>query len=275
MIKSRMIAAVAAVLLAVVGTVVLLSYAHKNAAAAPAAPAMTSVWVATSPIPAGTPATAFAKLAALKAIPAAAVLPNTVTDLTQLAQQVALVPLVPGEQLLISKFGPPLVVMSSSTAVKIPPAFQQITILLRPEQVLGGHLAAGDTVGVFISLGEKNIPAARTHLTAQKVLVTRVEAQTAPPAAASATAGPTTSSTATPAVATAPSVVASGPATSAATPSGPDPTANVLVTLATTAHIAEKIVFGAEHGSIWLSYEPLTADESGTEIVDGTKVYTK
>jgi pilus assembly protein CpaB len=53
----------------------------------------------------------------------------------------------------------------------------------------------------------------------------------------------------------------------------PDPTTSLLVTLALSAADAEKIVFAAEFGSIWLSHEPSTADESGTDIVDGTKVY--
>ena len=52
-------------------------------------------------------------------------------------------------------------------------------------------------------------------------------------------------------------------------PAPSDLTERLLVTVATTAPIAEKIVYAATFGSIWLSNEPLTADESGTQVVDG------
>jgi pilus assembly protein CpaB len=41
----------------------------------------------------------------------------------------------------------------------------------------------------------------------------------------------------------------------------------VSVTFALSAADAEKLVFGAEHGRLWLSLEPADADTSGTRIV--------
>jgi pilus assembly protein CpaB len=46
-----------------------------------------------------------------------------------------------------------------------------------------------------------------------------------------------------------------------------------MVTLATAAPAAEKIVFGAEHGKIWLSLEPADATETGTRVLTDKSVY--
>lgn len=261
--RTRLIAAVLAVVLALVGTVVLLMYvrsASSQTAVQQAAPVSTvDVLVATGAIMVGSPAGEISKLVATKALPADAVLPNRVTDVAQLAGKVALVALEPGEQLLRSKFGAPPVQTTSAT-VSIPADLQQVTILLRPDRALGGHLKPGNTVGVFISL--KNPPQPLTHLVLHKVLVTAVE-ESAPPAPSVTSAA--TAPTSTPG-ATAAATVQSAPAAMV------DPTASVLITLATTAGNAERIVFAAENGSIWLSNEPLTAAEKDTGIIDGKKV---
>lgn len=39
------------------------------------------------------------------------------------------------------------------------------------------------------------------------------------------------------------------------------------MTLALSAPDAEKLVFGMEWGTVWLSYEPEDANEDGTDIV--------
>jgi pilus assembly protein CpaB len=60
----------------------------------------------------------------------------------------------------------------------------------------------------------------------------------------------------------------SEPENSAALPQG-----TLMVTLAITAPNAEKIVFGAEHGKIWLSLEPANAAVAGTRVVTDKSVY--
>lgn len=267
--RTRVIAAALAVVLAAVGTVVLLMYVRSasSQSAAPAAPPVETidVLVASGAIAVGAPAVGLEKLVATKALPKDAALPNRVTDLKQLIGKVALVALEPGEQLLAGKFGIAPEVTAVSTSVKIPSNLQQVTILLEPVRALGGKLRPGDTVGVFISM--KSAPVA-THLMLHKVLVTAVDESVAAPMSSSSpptpTSAPPTGSGALP-----PSAVPTT-ATVQAVPN--DPTVSVLVTLATTAGNAEKIVFAAENGSIWLSNEPLTADENGTGIIDQTRV---
>jgi len=231
--KTRLIAGIAAVVLAVVGTVVLVSYVRGADARAMAGMETVDVLVAAEPIPKDTPATDLPKLVTSKQLPATATVPNAVANLDQLAGMVALVPLAAGEQLLDSKFGAPA--SATPGGVVVPPDMQQITVLLEKQRALGGQIKAGDTVGVFISVkGSK-----QTHLTANKVLVTNVQQVTA------------TDSTST------------------------DLEAKLLITMATTAPVAEKIAFAAEpdFGSIWLSNEPLTADKSGTQVIDGNVVF--
>jgi pilus assembly protein CpaB len=46
-----------------------------------------------------------------------------------------------------------------------------------------------------------------------------------------------------------------------------------MVTLALTAPSAEKVVFGAEHGKIWLSLEPANASVAGTRVVTEKNIY--
>jgi pilus assembly protein CpaB len=62
-----------------------------------------------------------------------------------------------------------------------------------------------------------------------------------------------------------------GAQTAAATPA---PSQSLMVTLAVTSKEAEPIVWGMEHGTIWLSREPDGADTGGTTIVGPGNVYT-
>jgi pilus assembly protein CpaB len=60
----------------------------------------------------------------------------------------------------------------------------------------------------------------------------------------------------------------SQPQSGAAVPEG-----SLMVTLAMTAPNAEKIIFGAEHGKVWLSLEPASAVVAGTRVVTEKSVY--
>ncbi len=49
--------------------------------------------------------------------------------------------------------------------------------------------------------------------------------------------------------------------------------ARFLVTLALDAPSVERVVFGAEHGFVWLSAEAAEAAEDGTKVVTRGNVY--
>lgn len=236
----RIVAAVAAVLLALVGAVLLLSYVSGADRRAAAGMQTTPVLVATAAIPKGTPAAKVSDLAVLKSLPRTAVPTGTLSSVAQVNGKVTTANIQPGEQLFAGDFADPKSLLAPGQ-VKVPKGMQQVSVLLESRRVLGGHLSAGSTVGVFISVK------GQTHLTLHKVLVTAV--QGAAPAAPPTTDGSTTA------------------------PAQPAFTGNVMVTLALMAPDAEKVVFASESGTIWLSLEPASAQEGGTRIVTPENVF--
>jgi pilus assembly protein CpaB len=242
--RRRLLAAFAAVLLLVVGTVVLLAYVRGADARALAGTRTVEVLVVDELIPEGTPATDVGALVRTEVLPAKAALAGRVTDLSTLSGQVSTVDLQPGEQLLASRFQRPGDLQTPGT-VAVPAGLQEVSVLLEPQRAVGGRLVAGDTVGVYLSLGD----AAATSAVMHGVLVTQVQGAPAPPAE--------------------PGDVDTASAGAAA------PSASLMVTLAVTAAQAEGVVFGAEHGTLWLSLERDGAAVDGTEVITPDNVYGK
>ncbi|MGR7028138.1 Flp pilus assembly protein CpaB [Geodermatophilus sp. URMC 62] len=240
----RLLAAVAALLLALVGTVVLVAYVRGADARALEGVQTVPVLVVDRPIAAGTPADQLDGLVRTELLPARAAVEGRVEDLAQLAGRVADVDLQPGEQLLAGRFVAPEELTAPGT-VPPPAGAAEVSILLEPQRAVGGRLAAGDTVGVHVSLAE---PAA-THLVLDRVLVTQVQGAPAP--------------------------AADGEGAEAAASGGGAPTASLLVTLGLPPAQAETVVFGMEHGTVWLSLEPADVDPSGTEVVTPDTLYAK
>lgn len=237
--RRRILAACAAIVLASLGAVLLMSYVNgadqRAAARAAAGMASTSVLVALAPIPQGTPVAGLARLVAIKTIPSMAVVAGALSSLGQVSGKVSTIQIEPGEQLLTSRFTDPATLHGPATpgdAVQVPAGMHEVSVLLEPQRVLGGNLAAGARVGVFIS----------AHLALDKVLVTRVQGGI--PAPTSPSAGGTT---VPPASVTSPSV--------AAVPGG-----SVMVTFAVSPLDAQTLLTGAQRGTVWLSLDPAHAE---------------
>jgi pilus assembly protein CpaB len=239
-VRRRLLAALAALVLALVGAVVLLGYARGADARAMAGVRTVSVLVVAKPIPQGTPAAKLTDLVRSELLPAKAAAAGRVTDLAQLTGKVATVDLQPGEQLLAGRFSSPGSLRAPGT-VAVPAGDEELSIMLEPQRAMGGRLAAGNQVGVFLSL--KNADGTgSTHAVLHHVLVTQVQG---------------------------------APAGQQSQSSGGTPAGNLLVTVAVTARQAEAIVFGQEHGSLWLSLEPKNATTGGTTVVNNGNVYTE
>jgi pilus assembly protein CpaB len=241
----RLIAAIAAVLLAGVGAVLLLSYVGTADLRAMAGMETVRVLVVKKPVAEGTPAEKLAGFVTVKTLPVKAVAPGTLSSLQPIHGRVTTTTLEPGEQLLASRFIDPALLVDPHE-VKIPKGMQQVSLALESQRILGGELKPGATVGVFISLPKEDKRPAQTHLVFQKVLVSKVQrgsASTQPDEGAESD-------------------------TSAGLPQG-----SLMVTLVVTARNAEKIVFGAEHGKIWLSLEPASAVVGGTRVVTEKSVF--
>jgi pilus assembly protein CpaB len=241
----RLLAALAALVLALVGAVVLVAYVRGADARALAGVQTVEVLVVDKPIAEGTPADQLSGLVGTELVPAKSAVPGRVTHLSELAGKVAVVDLAPGEQLLASRFSDPDALRAGGT-VDVPAGDQEISVLLEPQRAIGGRVAAGDKVGVYVSL---KLPdgTGETHSVLHDLLVTQVQGA---PSATTQTAADDGSSPAAPA-------------------------SSLMVTLAVTAQQAEPIVFGMEHGTVWLSLEPEGADNGGTTVINPGNVYTE
>jgi pilus assembly protein CpaB len=253
--KRRLLAAFAALLLLVVGTVVLLAYVKAADARALAGVQTTEVLVADQVIPEGTPADQLTTLVRTEVLPQKAAVEGRVTDLEELAGLVATVDVQPGEQLLLSRFGE---VESGEAAgtVPVPQGLQEVSVLLEPQRAIGGRLAAGDTIGVVVSIGDGD--QGKTHAVIHNVLVTQVQGAPAP-VDAQADEGAEAASDDT-------DTASSGPAV---------PSQSLMITLAVTAPQAEAVVYGMEHGTVWLTLENEDSETRGTRVLDSDNIYVK
>jgi pilus assembly protein CpaB len=220
--KTRLIAALTALVLAVLGAVLINGYVQGADARALAGQRTLPVLVVVKPVAAGTAVDHLGDSVATKPIPATAVATGALTTLTGLKGTVASVDLVPGEQLLKSRFVAPSAVQKTGT-VAVPKGMQEVTVQLTPDRVVGGKIEPGENVAVYFSFPNPTGNDGTTKLVFQKVLVTDVQGA---PAQADGKSGQ-------------------------AAPSG-----SVLITLARPASDVQRIVYAAQYGTIWLSSEP-------------------
>lgn len=252
MIK-RILGIVLAVLLAAVGTLVLVAYVRTAETRALAGEETVEILVVDREVAQGTPVEAMAEAVRLERVPAKVRAEGSVADLTALSGQVAAVNLVPGEEVIATRFVEP----ETLGAVPVPSGLLEVTIELTPERAVGGKLQAGERVAVVASLqaiteeDEDGVAATdevdTTHLVLHKVLVTRVQRQY--------------TSNAQPGQ------------EGAAAASDAAPTGTFLITLAVDAPSTETLIFAAEHGSVWLGREAEDTPEDGTRVVTRENVY--
>lgn len=164
--QRRFIAAIAAVLLAGLGAVLLYSWVSQADARALAGTQPTAVFVATKPIPSGTKGSEISTFVEVKQIPTLAVVPGAITDLAEVTDLATTAEIAVGEQLISTRFGEPGT--TSTGEVDVPEGLQQITVQLDASRVSGAE--AGDKVSVFLSQDEV------TGLALRDILVVTVEA---------------------------------------------------------------------------------------------------
>ncbi|WP_295651670.1 Flp pilus assembly protein CpaB [uncultured Dietzia sp.] len=248
----RLIAGLAAGLVALLGAVLLITYVNAADERAMANLDPVEVLVASGPIGQGTAAEDLATLVAVEEIPSAAVGPAPVRSLAELEGLVAATDIQPGEQLLAGRFVSPLD-MQKFGGIPVPEGLHQVTLPFDSARVVGGTITPGDLVGVFISID------GRTHLALDKILVTRVQGGLTPSSAGSPSSNGTDGEA---------SASASDDPSAAPVHEG-----NAMVTLVVNARDAETLVFAAENGSIWLTIVDPATPTGGTRIVDPGNVY--
>ncbi|MFI7585164.1 Flp pilus assembly protein CpaB [Kocuria sp. M1N1S27] len=241
--KIRIIAGAVMAILALAGLAIVSTYVGTADARALASQEPREVYLVTAPILEGTPVEDFGEFVTLHTVPAAIVPEGAVTALGEHSGTVAGVDLQPGEQLLDSRLVDPQALEEPGT-VPVPEGLQEVTIQLDAPRVVGGQLAAGDTVGFFVSFEGDEGRESKTAKDLHKVLVTSVQGA---PSTTAPAEGAETPDNAAPAV----------------------PEGSMLVTFAVNADTAEKIVYASEFGRIWLSLEPEDAEENDNGATRG------
>ena len=203
-----------------------------------------TVLVVQKAVPAGTPVASLTAFVASEELPGKAVTKSALQNLDGLAGKVTAVDLLPGEQLVAERLIEPEA-LKTSGSVDVPKGLQEVSFQLEPQRVVGGRIAAGDHIGVFISLKSGGLEAKpekeTTQLTIHKVLVTAVQrAPVATPPAQPSADG------------------ATAPAEDTSLPTG-----LLMLTVAVNDVDATKSSTPSEYASIWLSKEPLDATDSG------------
>lgn len=267
----RIIGVVISIVLAGVGTWALVQYVRQADERAISGQEAVEVLVVAEPVPQGASLEEVADSVTTKLIPLSSRADDSVSTLEAVEGQVTSVDLVPGEQVLASRFVE-AAVLQESQQVDVPEGLLEVTIAVSPERAVGGDVNPGDLVAFVASFdpftldavepdGTENLaefldrptteegtePVAlktpnTTHITVHKALVTRVQVGSA----------------------------------ADADPEGEDslaPKNTLLVTLAVEAPEVERIVFAAEFGSIWLALEQADSPETNTEIITRGNVY--
>jgi pilus assembly protein CpaB len=239
-VKTRLLGGIAAIVLAILGTVMLVNYVSGADARAAEGTETTSVVVVQKEIAAGTTVSSFGDAVLVKSIPKNLVADGALTDLKSVQDKVAAMKLLPGDQVSNLRLTD-AAAYTGSNPIKVPDTMQQLSFSVTADRVVGGQLKPGDNAALFLSYnagiepGTSEIPASK--LTLRKALVVSMQA-------AVQGASDTPAAGSTPAPSSAPSTV--GPA-------------SWVVTVALAPADAIKLVHAAEFGHIWVA-----KDVSGT-----------
>ena len=215
----RLLAALAAAVLAVFGALVLISYVNNADARARADEQLVPVLVVNQPVTAGSAAGTLAGSVSVQQVPKRLAVTGSVTSLSALGAKVANADLLPGEPLLSGRFSDPATFRPTG-AVAVPPGLVEVSVSVEAQRAVGGAVKAGDKVGVQLTNpttadGVSGLGVYKQVL--HDVLVTRTQGDTAAPKA--------------------------------------DPNAASIVTLAVSKADATDVVRGATAKALWLSLE--------------------
>lgn len=234
--KARLLGGIAAVILAIFGTVMLVTYVAGADQRAMAGTRTTNVVIVQKEIASGTLVSKFGEAVQIKQIPTNMVATGALTDLKSVQDKVAAMKLLPGDQISNARLTD-AVTYQGSNPVKVPDTMQQLSFSVTADRVVGGQLQPGDYAALYLSYnqgvepGTSEVPATKNTL--RKVLVVTMQAATqgssSKPASASA-----------PAPTSAPETV--GPA-------------SYVITVALAPTDAIKLVHAAEFGHIWVARE--------------------
>jgi len=232
----RTLLLVAALVVAALGTSLVFLYVNGVSDRALADQQPVQVLVATAPIAAGTTAREAQGAGALemRTIAGSAVAAGALSDIRPIADQVALAPIFPGEQILQDKFGD----AGSASELIIPEGKLAVSVQLADPARVAGFVGPGSEVAVFLTIEGRR--AAGEEVT--RLLLPRVEVI----AAGASTLVP--------------------PTTTTEDQTQAEELPKALLTLAVTQEEAQKVVYGSQHGQMYFG---LLTDQSDVDVSDG------
>lgn len=250
--KTRIIGAIVALILAAVGAVVLVTYVRGADARAAEGAELSEVYIVQEIIPKGTAGESVEEYVKVDSVPIRNQADGAVTDLTELAGLVADADILPGEQLLEARFVDPAE-LAARGDVQIPAGMQLISFTLPADRVVGGQVRAGDKIGLVATVDPDEVGDTEdvvnpiTSFAFHGVLVTKVQG-----------------------------VVGVNPETGEAQDQGAAD--SIMVTIALTAPDIERWVWFAEgeanqYAQMWLTLENDQTDNTGTRPVDGSNAW--
>lgn len=172
--NKRVVAAILAVVLAIIGLLAVALYAANANKRAFDGAATVKVFQATKAIPADADAAMVTASVAEVDLPAKSIAPGAVRNLSDIAEMRTTVPIVPGEVLLAARFDESGS-SGSSGASGFPAGLQEVSVELAPDAAVGTAVQPGSKVGLIGTItppGDGATPL--TRMFAQDVLVTSV-----------------------------------------------------------------------------------------------------
>lgn len=172
--KTRIIGAIVALLLAVAGVVVLNAYVRGADARAAHGAELRDVYVVQTAIPKGTAGEAVAEFVEMDTVPRRNLADGSITNLEDLVGLVAAADILPGEQLLEARFADPSE-LASRGDVAVPEGMQLVSFTLPVERVVGGAVRAGDQIGMVATFDRNDGVGSQSQFAFHDVLVTQVQ----------------------------------------------------------------------------------------------------
>jgi pilus assembly protein CpaB len=157
----------AAVVLAGVGAAGAISWANSTKDSAEAREAQTAVVIVDTRVPKGADANTIRAAVHEATVQQKALAPGALTSEDQIANQVALADLLPGDQLVQDRLG--------AKVDGLPAGTTEVAVKLDAERAVGGVLQAGSTVDVYVSTDKTDTVPAATALAFQHVKVTNIQ----------------------------------------------------------------------------------------------------
>jgi pilus assembly protein CpaB len=305
--KRRIIGIVAAMLLALIGTVSLVGYVRSAKDKAVADEALVEVYVVDDFVPKGAAPETIKSAVSLEQVPARLKQTGAITTLDEVGDNVAATDLQPGDQLLVARLTA-VDVVSEKITDKV-----QVSANLESERAVGGALQKGDLVGVYLSFDPFDLDDAGQTAKAVEELNLDDADDTGQDGAVGIATDPD-SGVDDPIDQDGNDEADGAAADGEAAADGPEKTPNVtklefqhvlvtnvqtinppvtsdddsdddggiaqvtgtqyVVTLALSAEQSERFVFATEFGHIWLAIEPATVADDGSRLVTLGNVYT-